>query len=117
MKNIFKFLLVTFVIALIAGCNPFESTFDKQVKSCREAVKLGLNDPESMEIVSTEGFDVENGWYRVELNFTAKNAMGGRVRGNTICGFISKDATELNPEDFMNQKRKLARDMKSLGIN
>jgi hypothetical protein len=70
-----------------------------------------------MEIVSTEGFDLENGWYRIKLNFTAENALGGRVRDNTICGFIGKDTTELNSEDFMNQKRKLAQDMKSLGIN
>lgn len=100
----------------IQGCNPFESTLDKQVNVCASDVKLGLGDPESLEIVSTEEIKLDNGWHRVQLNYTAKNAMGGRVRGETICGFKGKDFTELNPDDFMNQERELARKLREMGI-
>jgi len=117
MKSTFKFMFVISFIIFIQGCNPSESTFDKQVNACKEDVKLGLGDPGSLEITSTEGFDIKNGGYRIKLNFTAKNAMGGRVRGDAVCGFKNKNATELYSEDFMNEQRKLARDLKSLGIN
>jgi hypothetical protein len=98
---------------LMQGC---ESTFDRQVNVCIEDVKLGLNDPGSLEIVSSEGIGMDNGWFRVKLNFTAKNAMGGRVRGNAICGFKNKNDIELNSEDFMNKERETARNLNSLGI-
>lgn len=116
MERAFKLICAISIVIVIQGCNPFESTFDKQVKACKEDVKLGLGDPGSLEIISSEGFDIENGWYRVNLNFTAKNAMGGRVRGEAICGFKDKNTIELNPEDFMNTERKLARDLKDLGV-
>jgi hypothetical protein len=111
-----KSILFTVILLTIQGCNPFESTFDKQVKACVNDAKLSLGDPESLEVVSSEGIDLDNGWFRVKLNFTAKNSMGGRVRGDTICGFKNKNDTALNPEDFMNQKRELARNLKELGI-
>ena len=116
MDRTLKLICATFFAMVIQGCNPLESTFDKQVNACKEDVKLGLGDPGSLELVSTEGIDLDNGWYRVKLNFTAKNAMGGRVRGDAICGFKDKNTIELNSEDFMNQERKLARDLKALGI-
>lgn len=116
MNSATKIICAIFVLMNIQGCNPFQSTFDKQVSACKEDVKLGLGDPASLEIISSEGFSLDNGWYRVKLNFTAKNAMGGRVRGDTICGFKDKNTIELNPEDFMNKQRKLARDLRSLGI-
>ena len=109
-------ILITAITISIQGCNPFESTLDKQVKACADDVKLGLGDPNSLEILSTEEINLDNGWYRVQLNYTAKNAMGGRVRGETICGFKEKESIELNPEDFMNQERKLARDLREMGI-
>ncbi len=113
MKGKYKFAFITFCITLIVGCNLFETTVDKQVKVCEAKVKISLEDPKSLEMLSKEGFDLDNGWYRLRLYFTAKNSMGGRVRGNTICGFINKNSTELNPEDFINQYENL----KSLGIN
>ena len=115
-KNIIKYALT---LLLIQGCDskaPEESTLDKQVKACIEDVKLGLGDPESIVIVSKEGFDLDNGWFRIQLNFTAKNAMGGRVRGDTICGFKSKNDVVLNSEDFVNQERQINRSLNSIGI-
>jgi hypothetical protein len=111
-----KLVCVLFPFMVILGCNPFESTFEKQVKTCKEDVKLGLNDPDSLEITSTNGFEIKNGGYRIQIDFTAKNAFGGRVRGDAICGFKDKSTTELNPDDFMNTTRKISRDLRSLGI-
>lgn len=117
MKANTKFFIVVSLAVLIQGCDIFESTFDKQVNACVDDVKLGLGDPDSLEITSTEGIDVNNGWFRIKLNFTAKNAMGGRVRGDAICGFIDKNSIELNEKDPSNEMRKLSRDLRSLGIN
>jgi len=88
----------------------------QQIQACIEDIKLGLNDPDSLKMTSSRGFDIDNGWYRMEIKYTAKNALGGRVRGDSICGFKTKKSTKLNEEDFMNKNRKLVRDLKSLGI-
>lgn len=103
-------------ILFILGCAG-ETTFDKQVKACTEDTKLGLGDPNSIELVSTEKVDLSGGGFRVVLNFTAKNAMGGRVRGQSICGFKTKDTSVLDPDDLMNQQNSIRRTMKNLGIN
>lgn len=89
---------------------------EQQVNACTDDVKLGLNDPDSFKLFSTRGIEVKNGWFRIELKYSAKNAFGGRVKGDSVCGFLTKDSTTLNQEDFMNQERKLARDLKSLGM-
>lgn len=71
---------------VLQGCEPApppppkETTLDKQVKACVADVKLGLNDPNSIELLNTEEIVVEGGGHRVKLQYTAKNAMGGRVR-------------------------------------
>ena len=109
-------LMVILALGLIS-CGIFESAESKQTKICVADVKLGLNDPNSLEVLSVEHIDMENGWHRLKLEFTAKNALGGRVRANTICGFKSKRDTELNQDDFMNKNRKLARDLRQLGID
>lgn len=116
MNHKLKSVCAIFVGIAIQGCNPFQSTFDKQLNACKDDVKLGLGDPGSLEIISTEGRDLDNGWYRVKLNFTAKNAMGGRVRGEAICGFKDKHATELNPEDIVNKQREISRGLKAMGV-
>lgn len=111
MKSIANIALATIAAITIQGCNPFESTLDKQIKACTDDVKLGLGDPESLEIVSTEETKLENGLHRIQLNYTAKNSMGGRVRGKTTCGFKGKDLTELDPDDVTNRLRKLTREL------
>lgn len=118
MKKSQSLIIFTIVVLVtfIQGCNPFESIFDKQVKACVEDVKLGLGDPSSLEVVSTEGVELDNGLFRVKLNFTAKNAMGGRVRGYETCGFKGKNDIGLNSEDFQNQQRDTVRTFKALGI-
>ena len=104
------------LFAILGGCGVFESTEQKQIRACVEDVKLGLNDPNSLEVVSTRTFKANDGSHRLELKITAKNAMGGRVRGEAICGFKTEKDVELNPEDFMNKTRKLSRDLRELGI-
>lgn len=109
-------VLVGIVFALV-GCGVFESTESKQTKVCVADVQLGLDDPNSLEIISVEPIKLDNGWHRLRLEFTAKNVLGGRVRTETICGFKSDKDIALNPEDFMNKNRELARNLRALGIN
>jgi hypothetical protein len=99
---------------LIQGCDSFKSTEDKQLKACIADVKLGLGDPESLELIDFEGIQLDNGWFRLNVNFTAKNALGGRVRGNTLCGFATKSDLDLNKDDFVNQERRVARLLNSI---
>ena len=75
-----RYLLIAFLALGLISCGAFESTESKQTKVCVADVKLGLNDPNSIEILTVEHVDMENGWYRLRLEFTAKNALGGRVR-------------------------------------
>lgn len=103
-------------VAWLVGCGLVESTESKQIKACAEDVKLGLNDPNSLEIVSTRAFKANDGSHRLELKFTAKNALGGRVRSEAICGFKTERDVELNPDDFMNRNRELSRKLRELGI-
>ena len=108
MVKVKLFLLALFVLS-ISGCDQPKSTFDKQVDICVEDIKLGLGDPNSLEITSTKEINLDNGWFRVKVDFTAKNAMGGRVRGSSICGFENKESLVLNDEDFMNKEREISR--------
>ena len=112
-----RLAIVLSTMLALSACGVFESTESKQTKVCVADVKLGLNDPNSLEVISVEHVEVKNGWHRLHLKYTAKNAMGGRVRGDALCGFKSKKDTELNPEDFMNTNRQLARDLRQLGID
>ncbi len=104
------------LISLLGGCGVFVSKEQKQIRACVEDVKFGLNDPNSLEVVSTRAFKANDGSHRLELKITAKNALGGRVRGEAICGFKTEKDVELNPEDMMNRTRKLSRDLRELGI-
>lgn len=104
-------------VALFAGCSVVESTETKQIKACTEDVKSGLNDPSSLEILSTRAFKANDGTHRIELKFTAKNALGGRVRSEAICGFKTEKDVVLNPDDIFNQDRELARSLRDAGIN
>jgi hypothetical protein len=104
------------VIAILGGCGVFESAEQKQIRACVEDIKLGLNDPNSLEVVSTRTVKVSDGSHRLVLKFTAKNAMGGRVRGEEICGFKTEKDIELNPEDIMNVTRKVLHGLREHGI-
>lgn len=116
MKQI-KFIFSIFLLCItLQSCGVIESTEDKQIKSCLNDIKLGFGDPNSLELISTKEIDMGNGAFRIRINFTAKNALGGRVRGDAVCGFKSKDDINLDPEDFMNQRREISRNFKSLGI-
>jgi hypothetical protein len=108
-------LAAVVVIAAVSGCKPAVTTEQKQVKACVEDVQQGLNDPSSLEVLATKPIQMKVG-HRLELEYTAKNAMGGRVRGSAICGFKSATETTLDPEDYQNTLRSVARDLKSLGI-
>ena len=112
-----KFMAVALLAFPLFGCDSTPSTESMQIKACVEDIKLGLNDPDSIEVLSTAPIVMDNGTYRIDLTFTAKNVMGGRVRGETICGFKTKNDVVLSPEDFMNQQRDLSRRMRKLGIN
>ncbi|WP_350601465.1 hypothetical protein [Pseudomonas sp. 65/3-MNA-CIBAN-0223] len=108
MKLRLRLFLTLLVVLSVQGCSKPETVFDKQVGVCVNDVKLGLGDPNSLDMVSSQGIDLANGWYRVKLDYTAKNAFGGRVRGETMCGFRGKDSIELNSEDVVNLERKMA---------
>lgn len=108
------------VIALalfIQGCGVVESTEQKQLKACVAEIKLGLNDPNSLEVLATKWIEVSGGkGHRLQVSFTAKNKMGGRVRGAELCGFKTKTDIVLDPDDFINSTRALARSLQELGV-
>ena len=104
-----KSSFITLLFLLTIGCDSVTSTFDKQIQACVDDIKLGLGDPNSFELLNTEGLSIDNGWFRVNIKYTAKNAQGGRVRGESLCGFKNKNDTQLNPEDFVNNEREVGR--------
>lgn len=113
------YIVTTFFVSLVllAGCSVFESTETKQIKACSEDIKSILNDPNSFEFFSTRAFKVDDGTHRIELEFTAKNALGGRVRDKEICGFKTENDSVLNPDDMYNINRDSARNLRAAGIN
>lgn len=105
-----KSTLVTIsIIFLLIGC-----TKDKQTASCVEDIKKGLNDPNSFELLSSVFLDEQPGSYRILVEYTAANHYGGKERSKATCGFISKDATELDPNDFQNKMRRINSNFRSL---
>lgn len=112
MKHILNLFAVSVVALSVQGCGKPETVFDKQVSVCIDDVKSVLGDPNSLEMVSSEGIDLANGWYRVKLEYTAKNALGGRVRGGALCGFDGKNSVNLNSEDVVNLQRRMVQSFK-----
>jgi len=114
-------------ISLLNGCDDFKnnpekqilkstpekqilkSTLEKQIEVCENDVKLGLGDPNSLETISTRNWLYTDGTKIVELNFTAKNSMGGRVRGQTTCGFNDINSIELKSGHPSNVMREASR--------
>ncbi len=106
-----RILTMTLVTTtLIVGCSLFESIEAKQIKVCVEDVKSILDDPSSLEVLSTETLQASvYSARRIELKYTAKNAMGGRVRHDAICGFKKENDIALNPDDWSNASRNVFR--------
>lgn len=110
-------LFLAVVAVLVVACNAPErpvvekpeTAAQRQVKVCTEEIKLGLNDPNSFELMSSEAIKVNDGTHRLQMKFTAKNEMGGRVRGEELCGFRSEESLELNPDDIANKMRAMGR--------
>jgi len=88
----------------------------QQLQACVDDVKLGLNDPGSLEVLSTRPIELESGGYRLALEFTAKNRFGGRVRQTAVCGFESSSHVHLDPEDIQNETRELQRKLRGMGV-
>ena len=64
------------------------SAWDGNHEGLEELIRANLNDPGSMETEETRITPVnKNGEHSISLEFTAKNALGGRVR-NTAAGTV-----------------------------
>jgi hypothetical protein len=100
----------------LPACSLVESAETTQTKACVEDIKKGLNDPSSLEVLSKEVVPMDGGKRRIRVEFTAKNAVGGRVRATESCGFASEKAVTLDPEDFQNQMREMRRNFGAGGI-
>lgn len=101
------------------GCNkeaPSESIKEKQERVCAEEAKPALDDPQSLEVLSSETFKANDGTPRLKLSYTYKNRMGGRQRGETICGFTTEGGTELKQSDMYNQMNELTRKAREAGM-
>lgn len=107
---------ITIIIFSIIGVGCGSSTLDKQLAACSADIKEGLNDPSSLEILSSKVLDEKEGSYRISVSYTSKNTSGGRERGSATCGFASKDSTELDPNDFQNKLRQTSNLVKSLNF-
>ncbi len=109
-------MLILFMLAsvfYISGCSSKEK---KQIDACVNDIKSGLNDPSSFQMLSKKTFKSNNGSFRIAIEFTANNKLGGKVRKEEICGFASEKETQLDPNDFMNQQRDIRRSLGSIGI-
>ena len=70
------------------------SAWDGNHDGFEKAVKDNLNDPNSMETLSTKIAPVNtDGYHAIFMEFTAKNALGGRVR-STATGAIESATCE-----------------------
>ncbi|MCY1302388.1 hypothetical protein D9M70_520420 [compost metagenome] len=96
-------------LSALQGCDYFKSNFDRQVDICIVDIKRGLGDPDSFELISAEKIMTDAGTIRATLDYTAKNAFGGRIRKSDQCGFKTKDTLELDKNDPVNFERELAR--------
>ncbi|MDP2102102.1 MAG: hypothetical protein Q8J59_05175 [Methylotenera sp.] len=123
MKSYFYRCLTIILFSIAAvGCNKSDNpttgngTLDQQIAACSADIKEGLNDPNSLEILSSKFLDEKEGSYRISVSYTSKNTQGGRERGSATCGFVSKNATQLDPNDFQNGIRKTENDMSRLHL-
>lgn len=111
-----RFAINTLFIISLVGMTGCSNTEKKQIDACVQDIKSGLNDPSSFELLSTKPVNLDNGTFRIVVEFTAKNKLGGRVRSQEICGFKSEKDISLNPDDFMNQQRDIKRSFGAIGI-
>lgn len=115
-SNRASWLLVVVAVVIAGVWFGWKSVEDSQLEACVEDIKLGLNDPDSLEVLSTETQGGDNGAHYLIVDVTARNRFGGRDRGSVTCGFKSRDATELDPEEFQNQLRSMKRTFDKAGI-
>jgi hypothetical protein len=122
MSNLAKRFSLSMLIGFMAiysyGCNQTEdiseevsapkSIEEQQIDSCIKDIQRTLNDPNSIEILSHRGIELKDGTFRIAIEYTAMNRMGGRERNEEACGFKSKDSAEWNPDDIINQLRDMS---------
>lgn len=101
--------LCLLLFALATGCERDVSgnVARAQMSVCEADIEKQLNDPSSLEVVSSKTAERTDGTYLLIVDFTARNAFGGRIRKSTSCGFKTKLHTELNPDEFQNQLRSM----------
>lgn len=97
------------LLVLASGCERDDSVniSRAQMSACKADIKRKLNDPSSLEVVSSKTAERADGTYLLIVDFTARNAFGGRMRHSTSCGFKTKLHTELNRDEFQNQLRSM----------
>jgi hypothetical protein len=69
-----------------------------------------------MEVLSVKEIPLDNGGHAIQMDYTAKNAMGGRVRAETYCAFKDKQTVKLDEGNRVNQMRTMIRNLNQLGI-
>lgn len=116
LSSAFKVSILLFSWMVLLACDKPATIEGQQLQSCIDDIQLGLNDPNSLEVLSTRPIDLEGGGYRLALEFTAKNRAGGRVRQTALCGFESNSHVDLDPEDIHNRMRTLQRGLREMGI-
>jgi hypothetical protein len=106
------------VVAVVAVASWFlwPSVQDRQLKACVEDIKLSLNDPGSLEVLSTEAKPGDEGAHYLRVEFTAKNKLGGRERASVRCGFKTKNDIVLDPEEYENKLRDIKRTFENAGL-
>lgn len=102
------FLLAT---AALVGCKPSEPVEVTQVRVCIEDIRLGLDNPNTFELLSANPDPVEKG-YRIRLTFNVTEGTRPPRKRVDVCGFKSATSTQLDPEDVSNQFRSAARGLK-----
>lgn len=82
---------------------------NRQMAACGDDIRLGLSDPSSIEVLSSQGNTSADAKFCLAVKYTAKNKFGGTVRGETSCGFRDKKTAELDLDDAGNKNRSAVR--------
>lgn len=75
------------------------SAWDGNHDGLEALIRGQLNDPGSMDTISTLIGPVKDGRHVIRLEFTAKNAFGGRVR-HTAAGYVDNKTCEATLVDI-----------------
>ena len=82
---------------------------NRQLAACGDDIRLGLSDPSSFEVLTSQGHTSTDGKFHLAVKYTAKNKFGGRVRAETSCGFSDDKTVELDFDDAGNKNRNAVR--------